>query len=193
MQTSTSQAGSDQLATDAIRLHAFYRGKTQTMPKCPVGELGDFALWYTPGVAAVSRAIVDDPASVYSLTNKGNSVAIVSDGSRVLGLGDIGPEAGLPVMEGKALLFKYLGGVDAVPLCVDVSSVDELVRVVEALHPSFGAVNLEDIAQPKCFEVLDRLRGELADPGLARRSTGNGHRGACGALERPGDRRQASR
>ena len=134
------------------------------MPKCPVRDLSDFAVWYTPGVAEASRAIADDPTLVYSHTNKANSVAIVSDGSRVLGLGDIGPEAGLPVMEGKALLFKYLGGVDATPICVNASSVDDLVQLVEAIQPSFGAVNLEDIAQPKCFEVLDRLRATLGVP-----------------------------
>ncbi len=151
-------------ADDAMRLHPHYRGKVQMMPKCPVRGLEDFAIWYTPGVAASSRAIAADPELVWSHTNRANTIAIVSDGSRVLGLGDIGPEAGLPVMEGKALLFKYLGGVDAVPICVDTSSPDELVAVVEALQPSFGGVNLEDISQPSCFEVLDRLRAGLSIP-----------------------------
>ena len=151
-------------AEDALRLHPFYRGKVQVVPKCPIGSLADFAIWYTPGVAASCRAIVADPELVHAHTNKANTVAIVSDGSRVLGLGDIGPEAGLPVMEGKALLFKYLGGVDAVPLCVDTSSLEELVAVVEAIQPSFGAVNLEDIAQPKCFDVLRRLQANLRIP-----------------------------
>jgi uncharacterized protein (TIGR00369 family) len=148
----------------ALRLHPHYRGKVQMMPKCPVRGLDDFAIWYTPGVAAASRAIAADPEAVWSHTNRANTIAIVSDGSRVLGLGDIGPEAGLPVMEGKALLFKYLGGVDAVPICVDTSSADELVAVVEALQPSFGGINLEDISQPTCFEVLDRLRDSLSIP-----------------------------
>lgn len=151
-------------AEDALRLHPHYRGKIQVVPKCPIESLDDFAIWYTPGVAAACRAIVADPAAVHAHTNKANSVAIVSDGTRVLGLGNIGPEAGLPVMEGKALLFKYLGGIDAVPICVDTSSPDELVAVVEALQPSFGAINLEDIAQPACFEVLRRLRSSLRIP-----------------------------
>jgi malate dehydrogenase (oxaloacetate-decarboxylating) len=154
----------DQPAKDALRLHPHYRGKVQMMPKCPVRGLADLAIWYTPGVAASSQAIAEDPELVYTHTNKANSIAIVSDGSRVLGLGDIGPEAGLPVMEGKALLFKYLGGIDAVPICVDTSSADELVAVVEALQPSFGGINLEDIAQPKCFDVLDRLRSSMSIP-----------------------------
>jgi malate dehydrogenase (oxaloacetate-decarboxylating) len=124
----------------------------------------DFAVWYTPGVAAPCREIVAAPERVFDHTNRGNLVAIVSDGTRVLGLGDIGPEAGLPVMEGKALLFKLLGGVDAVPLCLGTKDPDEIVRVVECLAPSFGGVNLEDIAQPKCFEVLGRLRERLPIP-----------------------------
>jgi malate dehydrogenase (oxaloacetate-decarboxylating) len=151
-------------AADALRLHPYYRGKVQMMPKCPVRGLDDFAVWYTPGVAASSRAVAADPDLVWSHTNRANTIAIVSDGSRVLGLGDIGPRAGLPVMEGKALLFKYLGGVDAVPICVDTKSPDELVAVVEALQPSFGGINLEDISQPECFDVLDRLRDRLTIP-----------------------------
>ena len=151
-------------AEEALRLHPFYRGKVQMMPKCRVRGLEDFALWYTPGVAAPCRAIAKDPENVYQHTNKGNTIAIVSDGTRVLGLGDIGPEAGLPVMEGKALLFKYLGGVDAVPLCLRTRDPDELVRTVELLEPTFGGINLEDIAQPKCFGILDRLRETLAIP-----------------------------
>ncbi len=151
-------------AKRALRLHPFYRGKIQMLPKVPIRGLDDFSVWYTPGVAAACRAIVDSPDQIFEQTNRGNTIAIVSDGSRVLGLGDIGPAAGLPVMEGKALLFKYLGGVDAVPLCLDAPSVDDLVRVVEAIVPSFGAINLEDIAQPKCFAVLDRLRDSLPIP-----------------------------
>ncbi len=158
------QRRADEPALEALRLHPFYRGKIQTALKCPVRTLDDFAVWYTPGVAASSRAIAADPELVYSHTNKANTVAIVSDGSRVLGLGDIGPEAGLAVMEGKALLFKYLGGVDAVPICVDAHSPDDIVRLVELLQPSFGGVNLEDISQPKCFEVLDRLRASMRIP-----------------------------
>ena len=149
---------------DAIRLHAFYRGKMQTMPKCAIRGFEDFAVWYTPGVAAPCQAIQADPASVYTHTNRANTIAIVTDGTRVLGLGDIGPEAALPVMEGKALLFKYLGGVDAVPLCLRTKDPVELIRTVELLEPAFGGINLEDIAQPKCFRILDVLRTRLDIP-----------------------------
>lgn len=151
----------DQPSETALRLHPLYRGKVQVLPKCPIRDFSDFAIWYTPGVAASSRAIERDPELVYEHTNRGNLVAIVTDGSRVLGLGNIGPEAALPVMEGKALLFKYLGGVDAVPICLGTSEPDELVQAVKWLQPSFGGINLEDIAQPKCFDVLDRLQAEL--------------------------------
>ncbi len=151
-------------AAEALRRHSIYHGKVQMMPKCPIRGREDFAIWYTPGVAAPCRAIMDDPELVYEHTNKGNTIAVVSDGSRVLGLGNIGPEAGLPVMEGKALLFKYLGGVDAVPLCLSSQAPDEIVRAVELVAPSFGGINLEDIAQPKCFGVLDRLRDGLGIP-----------------------------
>lgn len=149
---------------DALRLHALYRGKIQTTTKCPIRDFADFGVWYTPGVAAPCREIQEHPERVYEYTNKGNSIAIVSDGTRILGLGDIGPEAGLPVMEGKALLFKYLGGVDAVPICLRTKDPDELVRTVSILEPSFGGINLEDIAQPKCFAVLDRLRATMGIP-----------------------------
>lgn len=149
---------------DALRLHAFYRGKMQTLPKCSVEALKDFAVWYTPGVAAPCKAIAEEPELVYNYTNKANTIAIVSDGTRVLGLGDIGPEAGLPVMEGKALLFKYLGGVDAVPLCLGTSDKDELIRTVKLLEPSFGGINLEDIAMPKCFRVLEECRADSRIP-----------------------------
>ena len=147
-----------------MRLHAFYRGKMETVPKCRVRDLQDFALWYTPGVAAPCKAIQADPELVYDYTSKGNTVAVVSDGTRVLGLGDIGPAAGLPVMEGKALLYKYLGGVDAVPIVLDTRDPDELIRTVLLLAPSFGGINLEDIAQPKCFRILERLRAEAPIP-----------------------------
>lgn len=157
---------------EALRLHRYYRGKLQTMLKCPIRSFDDFAIWYTPGVAAACRTIQAQADDVYEYTNKGNTIAIVSDGSRVLGLGNIGPAAGLPVMEGKALLFKYLGGVDAVPLCLKTKNPEDLVRAVETLEPSFGGINLEDISQPNCFRVLDCLRQHV-DPRLARRSTGH--------------------
>jgi len=154
----------DPNADEALHLHAFYRGKVQTSPKVPVRAQKDFSIWYTPGVAAPSRAIADRPELVWDYTNKGNTIAIVSDGTRVLGLGDIGPRAALPVMEGKALLFKYLGGVDAIPICLATRDADELVRTVELLEPAFGGINLEDIAQPKCFRVLDTLRARMRIP-----------------------------
>jgi len=151
-------------AEDAMRLHPFYRGKMQTISKCAVRDFNDFAIWYTPGVAEPCKAIKDDKEKVYQYTNKWNTVAVVSDGTRVLGLGDIGPEAGMPVMEGKALLFKYLGGVDAVPICLDTKDPDEIIQAVKWLQPSFGGINLEDIANPKCFYILDTLRREMEIP-----------------------------
>lgn len=157
-------AKAKQWSAEAMRLHPFYRGKVQSMAKCPVRNFGDFAIWYTPGVAAPCRAIQERPESVYEHTNKANTIAVISNGTRVLGLGNIGPEAGLPVMEGKALLFKHLGGVDAVPLCLRTEDPDEFIRTVEVLEPSFGAINLEDIAQPECFRILDALRTRLRIP-----------------------------
>jgi malate dehydrogenase (oxaloacetate-decarboxylating) len=154
-------ARAQQPQKDALRLHPIYRGKIATGIKCPVRDYNDFAIWYSPGVAAPCLEIASHPELVFEHTNRGNVIAIVSDGTRVLGLGDIGPLAGLPVMEGKAMLFKYLGGVDAVPLCLDTKDPDELIHTVRLLQPSFGGINLEDIAQPKCFHVLDTLR---ADP-----------------------------
>jgi malate dehydrogenase (oxaloacetate-decarboxylating) len=151
-------------AEEAMKLHLFYRGKMQTVPKCAIRSLSDFAIWYTPGVAEPCQAIKADKEKVYELTSKWNTVAVVSDGSRVLGLGDIGPEAGMPVMEGKALLFKCLGGVDAVPICLDTRDPDEIIQAVRWLQPSFGGINLEDISSPKCFYILDTLRKEMAIP-----------------------------
>jgi malate dehydrogenase (oxaloacetate-decarboxylating) len=157
-------AQAEKPAEDAMRLHPFYRGKVQIMAKCAVRDFQDFAIWYTPGVAAPCRDIQAHPGMVWEHTNRGNTVAVVSDGTRVLGLGDIGPEAGLPVMEGKALLFKYLGGVDAVPIMLDTKDPDVLIETVKLLEPSFGGINLEDISQPKCFRILDTLRAEMNIP-----------------------------
>jgi malate dehydrogenase (oxaloacetate-decarboxylating) len=151
-------------SADALLLHPFYRGKIETVLKCAVRDFRDFAIWYTPGVAAPCRAIAEEPEKVYDYTNKWNTVAVVSDGTRVLGLGDIGPKAGLPVMEGKALLYKYLGGVDGVPLMLDTKDPDAIINTVLMLQPGFGGVNLEDISQPKCFRVLDTLREKAEIP-----------------------------
>lgn len=149
---------------ESLKLHAFYRGKIEINLKCPVRSYDDFALWYTPGVAEVSRRIFEEKSLSFQYTNRWNSVAVVSDGSRVLGLGNIGPEAALPVMEGKALLFRYLGGVDAVPLCVRVEKPHDLIDFVAMIEPSFGGINLEDIAQPACFEILEELKKRLRIP-----------------------------
>ena len=148
----------------ARKLHHFYRGKIEIVPKCKVEDLNDFSIWYSPGVAEVCRDIFKKPELVYEYTNKWNSVAVVSDGTRVLGLGNIGPEAGMPVMEGKALLYKYLGGVDAYPICLDTVDEKEIIQTVKILQPSFGGVSLEDIEQPKCFPVLDTLKKECHIP-----------------------------
>jgi malate dehydrogenase (oxaloacetate-decarboxylating) len=159
-----SEEETDLLGRRAVELSAFYQGKIETVPKVPVRSLGDFALWYTPGVAEVSRAIRSDPDRSFDLTGRWNTVAIVTDGSRVLGLGDIGPRAALPVMEGKALLFKFLGGVDAVPIPIQVASPDQFIATVEAMAPAFGGINLEDIASPKCFGILEELQKRLQIP-----------------------------
>ncbi len=151
-------------ASDAMKLHPFYRGKIETTLKCTVHSFDDFAIWYTPGVAAPCKAIEADPELVYDYTNKWNTVAVVSDGTRVLGLGDIGPKAGLPVMEGKALLYKYLGGVDGVPLMLDTKDPDAIINTVLMLQPGFGGINLEDISNPKCFYILDTLREKAEIP-----------------------------
>ncbi len=145
-------------------MHKFYEGKMQVIPKCAIRSVDDFALWYTPGVAAACKEIQANPDKSFELTNRWNSVAVVSDGTRVLGLGDIGPQAAMPVMEGKALLFKYLGGVDAFPICLNTKDPDELVRACELIEPSFGGINLEDIASPKCFDVLEKAADKLNIP-----------------------------
>ncbi len=159
----SSEDRTKELYEKSLKLHEFYRGKIETVPKVPISfEL--FALWYTPGVAEPARVCGADPEKSFELTNRWNTVAIVSDGTRVLGLGKLGPEGALPVMEGKALLFKYLGGVDAIPLVVRERDLDKLVYIIKALEPSFGGVNLEDIESPKCFDLLERLRNELDIP-----------------------------
>ncbi|MEM3615293.1 MAG: NADP-dependent malic enzyme [Candidatus Methanomethylicia archaeon] len=149
----------------APHLHKFYEGKLQVMSKVPVRTLDDFSIWYTPGVAAVCRKVMENPdLNSFEYTNRWNYVAVVSDGTRVLGLGNIGPEAAMPVMEGKAVLFKYLGGVDAFPLCVNTKDPDKLIEFLKLIEPTFGGINLEDIEKPKCFYVLEKARGKLQIP-----------------------------
>ena len=148
----------------ASPLHRFYEGKVQVMPKCAVTSPKDFGIWYTPGVATPCKEINADTDKSFELTNRWNYVAVVSDGTRVLGLGDIGPEAAMPVMEGKALLFKYLGGVDGFPVCIRTKDPDEIVRLCELIEPTFGGINLEDIEKPKCFHVLENARKKLHIP-----------------------------
>jgi malate dehydrogenase (oxaloacetate-decarboxylating) len=145
-------------------LHRFYEGKVQVMPKCAITSPKDFGIWYTPGVAVPCKEIQANVDKSFELTNRWNYVAVVSDGTRVLGLGDIGPEAAMPVMEGKALLFKYLGGVDGFPICLRTKDPDEIVRTCELIEPSFGGINLEDIEKPKCFYVLEKARERLKIP-----------------------------
>ncbi len=148
----------------ALVLHAKYEGKVQVGLKVPIKELSDFSIWYTPGVAAPCREIANNRYNVFKYTNKGNTVAIVTDGTRVLGLGNVGPEAALPVMEGKSLLFKYLGGVDAYPLCINTTDMNDIFSFCKWLAPSVSGINLEDIESPKCFRLLERLQTELDIP-----------------------------
>lgn len=149
---------------EACILHRKYGGKIEILPKCPVRSLSDFSYWYTPGVAEPSREIAKEPERVYEYTNKWNTVAIITNGSRVLGLGNIGALASLPVMEGKSMIFKLLGGVDAFPLPINEQDADKFIEIVKKLTPGFGGINLEDIAAPKCFYILDRLQNELEIP-----------------------------
>ncbi|MBN1677954.1 MAG: NADP-dependent malic enzyme [Candidatus Thermoplasmatota archaeon] len=166
----------------AMIYHPFYEGKIEVVPKCEIWDFSAFAIWYTPGVAEPCKAINKDKELSYIHTNRWNTVGVISDGTRVLGLGDIGPEAGLPVMEGKSLLFKYLGGVDAFPLCLGTKDPDKIIETVKVLQPSLGGVNLEDISQPKCFYVLDRLRKECEIPVWHDDQQGTGTIVAAGAV-----------
>ncbi len=151
-------------AEESLKLHAQKRGKLEIKSKVAINTMDDLSLIYTPGVAAVSAAIAKDKPKVYEYTSKGNMVAILTDGSRVLGLGNIGPEAALPVMEGKAVLFKEFGNVDAIPICIATQDIEEIIRIAKAIAPVFGGINLEDIDSPKCFEIEERLKIELNIP-----------------------------
>jgi malate dehydrogenase (oxaloacetate-decarboxylating) len=139
-------------------------GKIEVKSKMPVRTRDDLSMAYTPGVARVSQAIAEDPERAFNLTIKRNTVAVVSDGTAVLGLGEVGPEAAMPVMEGKAMLFKEFGGVDAFPICLDTKDTDEIVETVKRLAPAFGGINLEDISAPRCFEIEERLKKEIEIP-----------------------------
>ena len=150
--------------TEALRLHAQWHGKIEISPVAPVHTRAELALAYTPGVADACMAIAAEPEQSFALTRRWNMVAVVTDGTAVLGLGDIGPAAAMPVMEGKCVLFKSFGGVDAFPVCLDTKDVDEIVHAVELLQPTFGGINLEDIAAPRCFEIERRLKERLSIP-----------------------------
>lgn len=148
----------------ALELHEKLQGKLETVSKTPVRTREDLALVYTPGVAEPCKVIAKDPAAAYTYTMKANTVAVVSDGSAVLGLGNIGPKAAMPVMEGKAVLFKEFGGVNAVPICLDTQDTEEIIKAVTWLAPAFGGINLEDISAPRCFEIEERLKETLDIP-----------------------------
>ncbi|MGG1660120.1 NAD(P)-dependent malic enzyme [Brevibacillus sp. NRS-1366] len=152
------------LREEALALHRKHQGKLEAVTKVPVRNAYDLSLAYSPGVAEPCKEIFDDKSKVYDYTMKGNLVAVVSDGTAVLGLGNIGPEAAMPVMEGKAVLFKSFAGVDAFPICLNTNDVDKIVETVKLLEPTFGGVNLEDIAAPACFEVEERLKRETNIP-----------------------------
>jgi len=149
---------------EALELHKKFRGKIEVVSKVPLKTMRDLSVYYTPGVAEPCKEIARDKNKVYDYTSKGNMVAVVTDGSRVLGLGNIGPEAGLPVYEGKAILFKEFGGVDAFPICLDTQDTEEIIKAVKQIAPVFGGINLEDIDAPKCFEIEERLKKELDIP-----------------------------
>ncbi len=152
------------LREEALHMHRINKGKLESKSKVPVRNARDLSLAYSPGVAEPCKEIYDKPETVYDYTMKGNMVAVVSDGTAVLGLGNIGPEAALPVMEGKAVLFKSFAGVDAFPICLNTTDVDKIVETVKLLEPTFGGVNLEDIAAPNCFAVEERLKKETNIP-----------------------------
>ena len=152
------------LREEALQLHKESRGKIRVESKVPLESAKDLSLAYSPGVAEPCKDIFDNPKKVYDYTSKGNMVAVVSDGTAVLGLGNIGPEGALPVMEGKAVLFKSFAGVDAFPICLNTQDPEEIIRTVKYLEPTFGGINLEDIAAPNCFEIEERLKAEMSIP-----------------------------
>ena len=151
-------------AEESLRLHEEWKGKIEVVSRVPVSTKDDLSLAYTPGVAQPCLEIQKDPTRSYDLTRRHNLCAVITDGSAVLGLGDIGPEAGMPVMEGKCVLFKAFGGVDAFPLCVKTKDVDEFVNAVALISGSFGGINLEDISAPRCFEIERKLKEKCDIP-----------------------------
>ena len=176
------------------RTLAMHRGgKIEQHNKHPLKTRDDLSMAYTPGVARVCMEIAEDRKKAFDFTIKKNTVAVVSDGSAVLGLGDIGPEAAMPVMEGKAMLFKEFAGIDAFPICLDTNDPEKIIEAVKLMAPTFGGINLEDISAPRCFEIEDRAQGGARHPGLPRRPAR--HRGGDdgGAVQRAEDRRQADR
>ncbi|MCK5474158.1 MAG: NADP-dependent malic enzyme [Candidatus Aenigmarchaeota archaeon] len=154
----------DDIYSRSLKAHSNSKGKIAIEPKMPVKTKDDMAIAYTPGVAEPSRKIHDNPKKVYDYTSKGNMVAVVSDGSAVLGLGNVGPLAALPVMEGKAILFKEFADIDAIPICLDTQDTEEIIKTVKNIAPTFGGINLEDISAPRCFEIEKRLKEELDIP-----------------------------
>lgn len=154
----------EKVYNESLKLHKQFKGKIRVESKMPVETMEDLSLVYTPGVAEPCREIERNPSSIFEVTSKGNMVAVVTDGTAVLGLGDIGPDAALPVMEGKAVLFKRFAGIDAFPICVDSKDPDEIVDIVSKITSSFGGINLEDISAPRCFEIERKLQERLDIP-----------------------------
>ena len=152
------------LRDDALEMHRKNQGKLQVSPKVKVTNKEELSLAYSPGVAEPCKEIHEDKRKVFEYTMKGNTVAVVTDGTAVLGLGDIGPEASIPVMEGKAVLFKSFSGIDGVPIALDTTDTDEIVNTVKLLEPNYGGINLEDISAPRCFEIEERLKKETKIP-----------------------------
>ena len=168
-------------------------GKIEIKSRMQIRTRDDLSMAYTPGVARVCRAIAKDPERAFNLTIKRNTVAVVTDGTAVLGLGDIGPRAAMPVMEGKAMLFKEFAGVDAFPICLDTKDTEEIIQTVKNIAPAFGGINLEDISAPRCFEVEQRLKGRAGHTGLPRRPARHGGGRAGGPLQLAQDRGQEDR
>jgi len=154
----------DSIYEESLKVHELHKGVLEVTSKLPIEDMHDLSIGYTPGVAEPCRTIRTNPDSVYTYTSKGNLVAVVTDGSAVLGLGDIGAAAAMPVMEGKSILFKHLGGIDAFPICLDTKDTEEIIRTVKHIAPTFGGINLEDISAPRCFEIEEKLRLELDIP-----------------------------